>query len=1112
MKIYGCTPFAVTVLFSVSVCTAQTGKELSKEKQAVPAVKKDTPVAKLHTVYTSNDYSVSPEDNRGVLNGPLVNRTVPPKRDPRESLQLAIDDLIATYGDTYPGGEAFSKRLKAMTSAEDPGFEDLKREALMANPVLDFEKILLVKRKGLSMPNNWQGNSSIRGGRRTPDNELMTLSLKDGTLSRVYKPEKPGYVGQFDLHYDADKILFSSISSNGNWGVFEIRIDPESGAMAQGSLRQVSPDMGGDVDNYDPVYLPDGKVIFVSSSVYSGVPCVGGRDYVGNLHVMNADGSAVRRLTFEQDNDWNPVVMDNGRVMYLRWEYTDSAHYFSRVIMYMNPDGTDQKGFYGSNSYWPNSTFFPRPIPGSSSKFVAIVGSHHGAARSGPMVLFDVSKGRHEADGAVQIMGEMGNKVEPLVLDRLARSYSPHYLTPYPLSDKYFLASINSGGWKICLVDLFDNILILKEESGWCLLEPVPLKKRAAPPVMAERFRPDSKDATLWISDISFGPGLRGVPKGTAKGLRVYRYEYAPRNSGGHYAMGMESGWDARTLLGTVPLEADGSVMFNIPANTPISLQPIDAEGRALQIMRSWLVAMPGEVLSCVGCHEPPDAAPPAKMTLAARKGPVDIIPWYGGARGFSFSREVQPVLDKYCAGCHSGSVSENPRVNALIKRSKGRVGTGTDTGRLFSEVGIPNLSTPADAHQNLHPYVRRNGPEGDYHLLTPLEFHASTSELLQMLKKGHHNVTLDTEALDRIITWCDLNVPFHGTWSEAGGRKNVIDRRLELRKKYANVDFNPEKILNPYVKNTDSVMPEPLTEKLAKPTLEGWPFSAEKAAEMQTEKSAMALDLGDGISITLVKIPNGEFLMGSNEETAMERPVTRVELKDSFWMGRSEVTLEQFRQFDPDYLNGVYDMHYKDQVKRGYYMNNMKFPVIRVSWERANAFCEWLSKKTGKQVRLPREAEWEWACRAGASDPFSFGGLDDDFAEYANLADVTMRELAVSGVNPKPMRNPNPRVDFELKDNRFYDKTLHLAPVESYTANRWGLFDMHGNVAEWTSSAYKPYPYKESAKGKEEITERVIRGGSWKDRPMRSTSSYRLGYHQWQQVYNVGFRVVVGK
>jgi formylglycine-generating enzyme required for sulfatase activity len=397
---------------------------------------------------------------------------------------------------------------------------------------------------------------------------------------------------------------------------------------------------------------------------------------------------------------------------------------------------------------------------------------------------------------------------------------------------------------------------------------------------------------------------------------------------------------------------------------------------------------------------------------------------------------------------------------------------------------------------------VRRNGPEGDYHLLTPLEFHADTSELTQMLKKGHHNVKLDEESWKKLYTWMDLNAPYHGTWTEAGADPQILQRRLDLRKLYAFDDYNPEEIVNPYTRVESFVMPESLERQVV---------PSQKSVIKRYEPGDEELDLGDGVTMKLVSIPAGEFSMGSNDETPVEQPVSRVKIDKGFLMGATEVTLEQYRQFDPDYLNGVYDMHYKDQVKRGYYMNDLDFPVIRVNWQQATAFCDWLSKKTGKRVALPTEAQWEWACRAGTTTPLSFGDLDTDFSKYANFADITVKQMAVSGVNPKPINNPNSTVDFELKDPRSDDGVLHLAEVGSYQPNAWGLYDMHGNVAEWTRSDYRPYPYRDSdGRNGGGPDDKVLRGGSWHDRPFRSTSSYRLGYPVWQQVYHAGFRVIV--
>jgi formylglycine-generating enzyme required for sulfatase activity len=1052
--------------------------------------------------------------NRGVLNGPLTaggHRAA--GEGNRQSLKLAIEDLIATYGDKYRRGQEFLKRLEAIQSDRSEEFETLKKEALLANPLLDFDHLLMVRsRKGKRFAANWQTQVSC-GAAGEYDDELVVMSpICDGEVKVVYQPGGGKFVGDVDLHFDADRVLFSShrdlrelseAPGKGlGYAVFELKIDPRTGA-ARGAPRVVSPDMGRDIDCYDACYLPDERIIFASTASYEGVPCVGGKSYVANLYRMNADGTGVRRITFDQDASWHPSLMENGRVMYTRWEYTDSAHYYSRVLMTMNPDGTDQKAFYGSNSYWPNSMFFARQIPDRPTMFISTITGHHSNPKGGALCLFDVAKGRYEADGAVQLITGHGKSVEPLVLDNLAAAYSPMFYHPYPLSDKYFLAMTGNS---IYLLDAFDNMLCLKKVDGKAgYFEPIPLRKTNRPPRMPDRIDLGSKDAAVLINDIYEGPGLAGVPRGTVKSLRLYRYEFGPRHKGGHYSMGMEAGWDAKQILGIVPVDADGSASFKVPANTPFSMQPLDQDGKALQLMRSWTVAMPGERLFCVGCHESQNKAPLPRSATAMTRQPSEIRPFYGPVRGFGFSREVQPVLDKCCVGCHDGSKNLTPDGHDTAGRYQVAdriIGTGPNTGKKFAECGIPDLSRPQAAHQTLHPYVRRNGPEGDYHGLTPLEFHADTSELVQMLQKGHHGVQLDQEAWDRLLTWIDLNAPYLASWSEAGADPKILARRQELRKKYAADEFDPEQVVDPYVKLAKCILPKPQERAIVPP---------EPAVIRNGKQVSLEFDLGDGVTMKLVTIPAGAFSMGSNQETAAEQPVCRVKIDKPFFMGATEVTLEQYRQFDPEYLNGVYDMHYKDQVMRGYYMNDMRYPVIRVSWQKAMEFCRWLSRKTGRKVTLPTEAQWEWACRAGTDTPLGFGDLDADFSKFANLADVAVKEMAVKGVNPKPIPKPDPQVDFELKDPRSNDGVLHLAKAGSYQPNSWGLYDMHGNVAEWTRSDYKPYPYNDAdGRNAGGAGLKVVRGGSWHDRPFRATSTYRLGYPAWQQVYNTGFRVIV--
>ena len=1027
------------------------------------------------------------------------------------ALRRAVEDLTRSFPDRYPRGPGYLKELdriekewpevkKAVATGDAKALAlaqrwvELQRKALLENPLLDFEKLLVVKRNesNLGLPHNWQGNSSMNP---RVENEIATMAYKEpgAPLKTLYKPATNYWVGDVDLNYDADKMLFSSIGSHGRWQIFEVKVDGTG-------LRQVTPATEPDIDSYDAIYLPDGRIIYDSSSTFQGVPCVGGSDYVANLHIMNADGTNIRRLCFDQDNDWCPVMLPNGRVMYLRWEYTDSAHYFSRVLMSMNPDGTGQAEYYGSDSYWPNSLFFARPIPGSETMFVGIVSGHHGVPRMGELVLFDASRGRQEDKGAVQRIPGWGQPVVGPTKDTLVDGSWPKFLHPYPLNDKYFLVSAKptpQSRWGIYLVDVFDNMLLLKEVPGYALFEPLPLKPTPRPPVIPDKVRLNETNAVVYLHDIYSGDGLKGVPRGTVKSLRLFQYEYSYRNMGGHYYVGMEGPWDVRRIIGTVPLRPDGSALFTIPANTPVAVQPLDNEGKALQIFRSWFVGMPGEYVSCVGCHERQNQSSTLQPALASRAVPVAPTPWRGPKRGFSFLREVQPVLDQYCSGCHNGQPGRPNFAETNIVRTSG---------------GITSLPK---SYLELHPWVRRNGPEGDYHTLTPLEFHADTSLLVQMLKKGHYNVKLDDEAWDRLITWIDLNVPAYGSFSE--GHKIPADfekRRYECKKKYANVDEDIE-TLPPLPGRRPFVAPPPMPPRPPVLVFDGWPLGAEKAKRLQEAlgEIEMQLDLGQGVVMKFRHIPAGEFAMGDSENGAPdEYPMARVKIERPFWIGATEVTLQQYQRFDPLHKNGYYDMHYKDQVKPGYLMDFPQKPVIRVSWKEAMQFCRWLSSRTGRKVTLPTEAQWEWACRAGAASPMYYGGVDTDFSATANLADASLSRLAVSGVNPQPIPNPDKFWDFVPKDARFNDGEVHLADVGKYRPNIWGLYDMIGNVAEWTLDNYRPYPYQPNASRFDEQNEgrKVVRGGSWADRPKEARAASRLDYPAWQKVYNVGFRVVI--
>ncbi len=1048
-----------------------------------------------------------------------------------EALRRAIADLIQTSGERYSGGAAYLARLDeiaAMPAGPDRSAKllELQRESMLANPLIDFDEILIVRRgagkHSMGLPANWQSNSSV--SKTGYDNDLAALSIRSAEKVRtIHRPAKGAFIGDVDLHFDADRLLFSSIGTGGDWHVFEMGVDGTG-------LRQVTKTTDRGVNNYDACYVPDGRIIFTSTAPMVAVPCVNGSSPVANIFRVNADGTGMEQLCFDQEHGWCPQVMDDGRILYSRWEYADLPHANSRIMMTMNPDGTNQRSYYGTNSFWPNGVFYARPIPGRPSMFVGIVSGHHGVRRMGELLLFDTAKGYMEADGVVQRIPGHGKKVVPVVADGLVNSARPKFLHPYPLSDKYFLVSSDlSGTWGIYLVDVFDNMTLIKQEAGYALLEPVPLRKTPTPRAIPDKIDPGRRDAVVFITDIYEGPGLAGIPRGEVKTLRLFTYTYGYRGMGGLYGViGLDGPWDMRRILGTVPVETDGSAVFRLPANTPVSIQPLDAEGKALQIMRSWFVARPGERLSCVGCHEDPTRAPPMKTTIAFRREPARITPWRGPARNFEFQREVQPVLDKHCVPCHDGKARADGKKIPNFRGDVKLTGWKTKQAGRGAAGGRYSLS-----YFNLYRFARHPGIESEMHLLTPMEFHADTNELIMMLQKGHNDVKLDEEAMDRLVTWLDLNAPYHGRWSTIAGAKGrqAEDVRARMRKLYAGVDENHEDMpeLTAYAAGPagpkKARAPKP---PAAPPAVRGWPFDASEARRKQSASAtqvARTISLGDGVSLELVRVPPGRFAMGSGDGYPDEAPMAGVEIAKGYWIGKLEVTNRQFQRFDPTHDSRHEDRHGYQFGVTGYPVNLPDMPAVRLSWKQAVGFCRWLSVRlakaepplAGRKATLPTEAQWEWACRAGASTPMFYGKREDDFSKHGNMADISLSYFSgnpyVQDWTKARYKNPTNIYDNWIPQVGTVNDGGFLSRAGGkYQPNAWGLHDMHGNVAEWTRSIYRPYPYRDGdgRNAPEATGKRVARGGSWYDRPKLSTSSFRRPYRDYQKVYNVGFRVIV--
>lgn len=1009
------------------------------------------------------------------------------------------------FGNIYSGDEA------VLVNAEKAVAN--KRAILLANPLLNGDKILTVRyqlgnrdRRAMApelgtQSNNWSNQESAR--RRGFNADIVELSnLRDEVQIRtIYKPDNTSSIADLKLHWDGDRAMFTQTMSDNRWNVFEVKLN-------NGDCKKLIDNPEPDLEFYDGTYLPDGRIIANSNIGYQGVPCVNGSDPVGNMVLYTPQSKNLRRLTFDQDANWNPVIMNNGRVMYTRWEYTDLTHYYTRIVMNMNPDGTEQKALYGSGSMFPNSTFDVQPLPGYASAFVGIISGHHGVARSGRLILFDPAKARKGAAGMLQEIPHRNRPIVEEVKDRLVDGVWPQFIKPSPLNDTYFLVAAKldkNDLWGIYLVDKFDNVTCLHKMEGEGYISPIAVRKTVTPPAIPDRVKLDDKQATVFIQDIYEGEGLKGIPRGTVKSLRLHAYEYAyVQTQSDHNWHGIQSGWDIKRMLGTVPVGEDGSVIFKIPANTPVSIQPLDKDGVAVQWMRSWLTGQPGEIVSCVGCHEDQNQIVIPKRVIASQKAPHALTPPEGGTRSFTFDLEVQPILDRACIACHNGEGK------AFDLRGGKKDGRGYGTSYL-----------------NLHPYVHRQGGEGDMVVLYPYEYHPNTSELVRLLKKGHYNVQLTDAEWRKIYNWIDYNAPDKGYFN-ANVLKSFpyqgydqIERRKQLTDKYAGgagVDWKKE--IADYaaqLKNKGEIKPvmpkkvSPVKEKVLK--VKGWPFAPDRVKEMLADEkeTVKVLEIAPGVQMTFVRIPAGEFVMGSYHGEPDTYPTTKVKIDKAFWMGELEVTNQQYNTIFPQHDSRYVDQQWKDHVVPGYPANKPEQPVIRVSYNDAMEYCKILSQKTGLNITLPTEAQWEWACRGGSDEDFWFGNLNADFGKKDNLADVTTNKFAVSGVDPQPMSPESPwykYYTFLPKAANVDDGSLVQVGGKKYEANPFGLYCMHGNVAEWTRSDYVPYPYKENPKKVSEY--KVVRGGSYIERPKYSTAYSRKGFYPYQCVFNVGFRVII--
>jgi hypothetical protein len=734
-----------------------------------------------------------------------------------------IEKAIAALGDS---GRALRQELdrpaQAGSSVNDRSLLELymkaceqRRQQRLKTLLAKAPKIIFTKHHTIrpSFFAYTEGQSDAQDERHfLPDSELCVLEM-EGLYGKVRTlvSDPTGAIRDPAVSWDGQRVLFAWKKSlnEDDYHLYELNV-------ASNLVRQITSGLG--FADYEPAYLPNGDIIFASTRCVQTVDCWWTE--VSNLYTCSADGRYLRRLGFDQVHTVYPQVMDDGRVIYTRWDYNDRGQIFVQPLFQMYPDGTGQTEFYGNNSWFPTTIAHARGIPGTQ-KALAILCGHH-TPQAGKLAVIDPARGRQENTG-VQLVAPV-RKTPAEHTDGYGQQ-GELWQYPYPLNEQECLVTYAPLGWDqperrrgdadfgIYWMDFAGHRELLASDPRMPCSQPVPLATRPRPLLWANRVDYNQPTGTFYVQDIYLGPGLAGVPRGTIRKLRVVTLEFRAAGIGFNGNSGPAGGalactpisigngaWDVKVVLGEAKVYEDGSALFTVPARRPVYFQALDERGYAVQTMRSWSTLQPGEYAGCVGCHEPKNTAPPARdygFSLAMKAGPQTLEPFYGPPRGFSFPKEIQPILDRHCIRCHKDRapiqalVRGDVRQALLTQARPGKTaGDGLKDELAFSLLGEVTVELTAkrrwsDAYLILTQAAAASADEvfkGDCQgrivkwisaqsvpeLLPPYSAGAARSELLTLLEQGHQGVKLSREELDKIACWIDLLVPYCGDYREA--------------------------------------------------------------------------------------------------------------------------------------------------------------------------------------------------------------------------------------------------------------------------------------------------------------------------------------------------------
>lgn len=597
----------------------------------------------------------------------------------------------------------------------------------------NLREIVFVTRAMYADP-HWYANFGYwsedeKRGMWAPGGSRLAVLDVEAKKVRELINDREGTVRDPTLHYDAKKILFSyRKGGTKHFHLYEIDLDGKN-------LRQIT---DGPHDDIESTYLPNGDIVFCSSRANRWVSCW--FTQVAILHRCDKDGKNIRSISANIEQDNTPAVLPDGRLLYTRWEYVDRSQVEFHHLWTANPDGSGVFNIFG-NMHPGLLVIDAKPIPGST-KIAAIFSPGHGRSEHrGPLYILSPEAGPDDRDAAVAVTGapQTGHDPYPLARDL------------FLLANKNQIMLLNtSGGAAVLHTDTVD------------VHEPLAVLPRPRERIIPDRTDPARETGKLILADVHIGRSMAGVKPGEIRKLLVLEPLAKPVNfSGGPEPVSYLGTFNIERVLGTVPVESDGSAYLELPANRPFILVALDKDDLAVKRMQSFVNVQPGETQSCIGCHEQRTLAPPQRADLKALERPASRIePFQDIPDVIDFPRDVQPILNKHCVACHDVDAHPAPpsaRSRETYRRAGGILLTG-DRGPMYS-LSYWSLIFSNQVADGKNAYGNR----------APRSIGSAASPIMKKIDGSHYGAKLNAKEWRTIWMWVESGATYSGTYASLG-------------------------------------------------------------------------------------------------------------------------------------------------------------------------------------------------------------------------------------------------------------------------------------------------------------------------------------------------------